>query len=55
MVTEGGPNFVEDEVGPQKGSSDDGEDDPESPEPESYVVHTVASIPGFQRPGAKTV
>lgn len=55
MMTETSPNFVEDEVGPQKGSSNDREDDPQSPEPESYVVHTVTPITGFQRLSAKPV
>ena len=35
MMAEVSPNFVEDEVGPQKRSSSDGEDDPESPESDS--------------------
>ena len=55
MVAEVRSNFVEDEVGAQERSRNNGEDDPESPEPESYVVHTVTPITGFQHLSAKIV
>lgn len=55
MVAEVGANFVKNEVGSQKSRRHNGEDHPESPEAESYVVHLAFPNIWFKRLRVKPV